>query len=149
MTIENKFPPSGDDGTTTSAAWFPSASRADRWDEIERIGRLLDEIHPRPTIIRRPASEFAHLTDADELALELNCSLHLIDRECPEIQRLIKSTEGSVQGFFLAARLAPNSSVGKPKPIRRKRWRKGKRPILPNLFSLANELAAAQAADEN
>lgn len=149
MTIEKKFPPLGDAGTTTSAAWFPAASHGDRWDEIERIGRLLDEIHPRPNFTRRPACEFAHLTNPDELALELNSSLHLIDLQCPEIQRLIKSTEGSVQGTFLAMRLAPNTSVGKPKPIRRKRWPKGKRPIFPNLFSLANELAAAQADEEH
>jgi len=149
MTIEKKFPPFGDAGTATSGAWFPPEPQGDQWGEIDRIGRLLDEIHPRPTLLRRPASDFAHLTDPDELALALHSCLDTLDLNCPETAALIARTEGSYQGAFLAKRLAPNTTVGMPKSIRRKRWPKGKQPILPNLFSFANELAAAQQPDQD
>nr|WP_047573956.1 hypothetical protein [Methylobacterium sp. ZNC0032] len=149
MKIEKKFPPFGDAGTTMSGVWFPPEPQRDQWGEIDRIGRLLDAIHPRPTSVRRPASDFVHLADPDELAFELNCSFHLIDLNCSEIQRLIESTRGSFQGTSLIDRLTLNTSVGMPKPIRRKRLPKGKQPILPNLFSFANELAADQASDED
>ncbi|MBN9458134.1 MAG: hypothetical protein J0I54_15990 [Bosea sp.] len=146
MTIEKKLPSVDEGGPPMPGFRFPSASEGDRWDEIDRIGRVLDAVHPRPAFAQRPASDLAGISDPDELAFELHCSFHLLDLNCPEIQRLIESVKGSYHGAFIVNRMAPKAAVGKPDAIRRKRQPKGKRPILPNLFSLANELAAAQEA---
>lgn len=148
MTTSKTFPSFDDAALPMPKARCASAHQDDWLGEMEHLILLLEAIYPRVTPARRLAVEFAHMTDPDELALELYSSSHLIDLNCPEIQRLIESTKGSVQGEFLAEQLKPNKSVGKLKAKRRKRPLKGKPIMFPNLISFHNELARIQAARE-